>query len=261
MSIITFGMIIKNGMPWIKYSIKCVYNYAYQIIIIDGGSTDGTITHINNLINFGYDKIKLIQGIYNNKTDQCNEYLKYTNSDFIIQLDCDEIYHKQSLDYISKFLDTAEGNVYCIPILNFFRTLNNVVIGDMWSTPPVRIFRFKPGCKYLSHRPPTMYLPGIGNIKSNGESLKPYDAMIYHYSHVGIEQVKRKAKYYSVNMKDHPIYSKYIEWFSNVYMNKDIKTNLHITGGNSKLLNFKGKHPEVIEEAIKNGELNSFLNF
>jgi glycosyltransferase involved in cell wall biosynthesis len=256
MAKITFGMIVKNSMPWIKYSLNCVYEFAHEIIIVyDNRSIDETLEYIKTLTKTN-NKIKIIRGEWNNKTDQCNEYAKVATGDWLWQLDCDEIYNQDQLKNAINFLDLSQNDVYDINILNFFRNINTIVIGDMWTTPPVRIFRFESGDLYASHRPPTLIKKNGKLIKSNKKIIP--NLMIFHYSHLGVEQVKKKAEYYSLNMANHPIYSKYNEWFEKVYMNKNIIHNLHITGGGD-CLPFKGKRPKIIQEAITNGELNEFI--
>ena len=35
---ITFGLIVLNGMPFIKYNLKALYPYAHQIIVVEGAA-------------------------------------------------------------------------------------------------------------------------------------------------------------------------------------------------------------------------------
>jgi hypothetical protein len=253
---ITFGMIVKNGMPFVEHSIKSVYNFAHQMIVVDGGSTDGTIKLIKDMMSNGYDKIQLVQGEWSDKTNQCNEYAKLATGDFLWQLDSDEIYKSEEIEDAIKFLMSDKKDVYKINIINFFRDIKHVVTGGMWSVPPVRVFRINRGDLYNGHRPPTMIKNGKV-IKSDGTVIPGIN--IYHYSHIGKNKVKEKAEYYSKNMKDHPIYSKYNEWYKDVYLN-NITTNLHITG-DGVLSNFNGNHPESIEKSIKIGVLHEYCGF
>lgn len=255
---LTFGVIVKNGMPFVKYSLGCVYDLNCEIIIVDGGSTDGTIEYIEGLEDID-NKITLIKGVWADKVEQCNEYMKRAKGEWVWQLDSDEIYNKSDLLNTVSFLTTVTNeDVLCIPILNFWHNLNTCVVGGLWSEAPVRIFRHKVGDLYISHRPPTVQRDNGKVVKSMGYTL--YTATIYHYSHIGIERVRAKAEYYAENLKSHPMYSKYMEWFENTYIgwleNNKMK-GLHITG-EGESIQFTGAHPEVIQEAIERGELKSF---
>jgi len=251
---ISFGMIVKDGMPFVKYSLQCIYPLNCEIIIIDGGSTDGTLEYIKDLKDED-NKIALIEGKWKDKTEQCNEYMRRAKGAWVWQLDSDEVYKKNDLTNTIEFLGTTTENVLCIPIINFFRNLSTIVVDGLWSTPPVRIFRHEKGNLYTGHRPPTVKRSNGKILKSLGYTL--YTAIIYHYSHIGIDRVRKKAQYYSENLKAHPIYSRYTEWFEKVYMSNQ-QTNLHITGGGTAR-KFESTHPEVIEEALKRNELSEFL--
>ncbi|MBF0556173.1 MAG: glycosyltransferase [Nitrospirae bacterium] len=246
-------MIVKNGMPWVKYSLEAVRYIAHQIVVVDGGSTDGTVDTIKGM---GIPTLEIVQGEWSDKTVQCNEYMKRATGDWVWQLDADEVYKEPELENAIKFLDNAKKDVYCVGIINFFRNTSHIAFGGMWDTPPVRVFRRKDGDLYCSHRPPKVLKIGGCIMASNGECI-PYIS-IYHYSHVGVDQVRRKAEYYAQNMKDHPIYSRYVDWFNNVYLNKEVKKDLHITGGGDLSI-FSGRHPEMIEDALKRGELDEYI--
>jgi glycosyltransferase involved in cell wall biosynthesis len=254
MAKITFGMIVKDGMPFVKYSLGCVHEIAHEIIIVDGGSTDGTIEYIKSL---DWDNIKLIQGTYKEKNDQANEYMKAATGDWVWVLDSDEVYKVRELYHVSTFLNNVgqDVNILKLKIINFFRNLDTVVIGGLWSVPVNRIFRHKQGDLFHSHRPLSILREGKV-ITPNENDVVPQIYM-YHYSHVGIDRVRRKAMYYAENLKNHPVYSKYVEWFNKVYMNKNIVNNLHITG-DGHCVSFTGEHPNIIIEAIKRGELNEY---
>lgn len=249
---VSFGMICKDSFPFIKYSIGCIFQYAYEIIVVDGGSTDGTVEYVKRLSSI-YNKVRLVQGTYTDKNTQCNEYMKLATGDWVWNHDSDEIYHEPEIIGALSFLETAKGNAYCVQILNFWRDLNTVVRGGLWSCPVNRVFKHEPGNLYNSHRPLTIK-------KRNGDIIVPDKICLpgitmYHCSHIGIDRVKKKAEYYAENLKAHPVYSRYMEWYNNVYLNKDITRNLHITGEGDSFP-FTGKYPAILKKAIEKGELN-----
>ena len=36
---ISFGMIVLNGEPFVRYNLRAIYPFAYEIIIVEGGSS------------------------------------------------------------------------------------------------------------------------------------------------------------------------------------------------------------------------------
>lgn len=51
---ITFGMIVLNGLPFIKYNLKGLYPYAHQIIVVEGAcKSASTIADENGHSNDG----------------------------------------------------------------------------------------------------------------------------------------------------------------------------------------------------------------
>ena len=44
---ITFGMIVFNGEPFLRYNLRGLYRFAHQIIVVEGASTavEGIVTH------------------------------------------------------------------------------------------------------------------------------------------------------------------------------------------------------------------------
>lgn len=76
---------------------------------------------------------------------------------------------------------------------------------DAWSP---RIYRYEPGMKITSHRPPVINYQHINPI-TMWQGVK-----INHYSYVYPEQVRRKLLYYNLIYPEFD----YMEWFKNVYL-------------------------------------------
>ncbi len=121
-SIIT---VVLNRKNTIEKTIKSVINQKYknyELIIIDGGSSDGTMDIIKKYQN----KIDLIiskkdKGIYN----AMNKGLKYAKGDIIGILNSDDVYTKNALELVRKYffkydIDFLFGSVIKDRVLSGF---------------------------------------------------------------------------------------------------------------------------------------------
>ncbi len=102
----SFVMIVLNGMPFIEYSLKSVYDFAHEIIIVegavencmfaanaDGSSTDGTVEFIESFPD-PQNKIKLVRSRWPEKCEMQNEALKHVTGDYVWLIDSDEVYKR-----------------------------------------------------------------------------------------------------------------------------------------------------------------------
>ena len=199
----SFVMIVLNGMPFIEYSIKSVYDFAHEIIIVegavekcmfaanpDGSSTDGTVEFIKSFPDT-QNKIKFIQGKWPEKCEMQNEALKYVTGDYVWLIDSDEVYKHNDLLRIKRILsdDRSITQVNFIPD-NFWKGLDYIFVSHEFSKQwchSRRLFKYTSGALFTTHRPPTMVWPG--SDKTTEQIHMPYvhtsrisAIFIYHYS-------------------------------------------------------------------------------
>ena len=125
---ITFGIIVLNGEPFIKYNLRALYPFAHQIIVVegasphahsiatqDGHSTDDTLDVLRN---FKRDedpdnKIQIVtaedEGHPNGfwpgeKHEQSQAYAKRATGNWLWQVDVDEFYMPQDMTWIIETL-------------------------------------------------------------------------------------------------------------------------------------------------------------
>jgi len=195
---ISYLMIVLNGMPFIKYSLRDIYPYAKEIIIVEGSipsfndsanhngsSKDGTVNFIKN---YPGNKIKFIQGKWKTKIQMQNEGLKYVTGDYVWIIDVDEFYR----DY-EKIFNTLNNSPEIDEIwfktYNFFKGLDYYIYHpilekDIWAVK--RIFKYFSGMQFNSHRPPQT------NFKGDIKFLIPRNIYLYHYGYLYDSQVKAK---------------------------------------------------------------------
>lgn len=107
---ITVHCIVKNEERWIWYALMSVIDSVDRILIYDTGSTDNTIKIIKTINN---SKIELSEiGNVGAKqfTKLRNNQLKETKTDWIMILDGDEIWNKETLKKMIDKIKNAEDN-------------------------------------------------------------------------------------------------------------------------------------------------------
>ncbi len=116
--------VVFNAVDTIEKTINSVLNQDYdniEYVIIDGGSTDGTIEVINkyrNLIDvFVSEKDN---GIY----DAMNKGVRYTTGDVVAFLNSDDWYNDNIFHYINDFFETEKCDMMC-------GAFQNVIDGEL----------------------------------------------------------------------------------------------------------------------------------
>lgn len=217
---ITYGIIVMNGMPFIKHQLKLIYDKAFQIIICEGGdntwnklhgyrrSNDGTIEFIKKFPD-PLHKIRLIQKDWNNKNEMCHEYSKYAKGDIIWHVDVDEFVDP---DKIPTIVNIFKNHRYChkaaIPNFVFWGDTKTIVeahIDGKWDKnwfAYERIFRKLPNT-YIHHIPDRGYYclktkRIISGTQIPIKIFKDLGIYTYHYSYVLPSNVKDKIQYYNI---------------------------------------------------------------
>lgn len=100
-SIITVVLNSKNNLSETINSLKCQKFKNFEYIVIDGGSSDGTVDIIkNNLDIISFYKSEKDNGIY----DAINKGLDYCNGEYIGVLNAGDKYTSDGLEIINKYL-------------------------------------------------------------------------------------------------------------------------------------------------------------
>jgi len=277
---ISFITIVLNGMPFLEYSLKAIYPFAHEVIIVegavsaarfaanpDGSSKDGTVEFIKKFPDPDR-KIKLIQGLWPEKVDMQDTALRYVTGDYIWLVDSDEVYKRDHILRIKQFLrdnpDVTQINF--IPY-NFWKGLDYIFVSSVFELPSMhyrRIFRFRKDARFISHRPPTLLYTSSG---VTADRLKVVDGFqtrrmgleMFHYSYVLKEQVYQKIQLYSrygwgniwgVDLR---------RWYNECFLKwtpenrREIEKEWGVWTGDklSYTVKFEGTHPEVMEDFVK----------
>lgn len=275
---ISYVMIVLNGMPFIEFSLRSIYDFAHEIVVVEGAvescmfaansngsSKDGTVEFVKAFPD-PENKIKLIQGRWPEKREMQNEALKHISGDYIWLIDSDEVYKKEDINTVIGILEESPTITEVhFPIFHFWKGFDYIISSKILESCFFhRIFKLSKPCNFTTHRPPTLLWKQQNKTtdKMNlleASILKGKGVCVYHYSYILEEQVEQKIKlykeygwekYWSIDLDD---------WYNNCFLkwtpeNRNIIDKKYAiwTGSiNSCTVPFKGSHPDVILDYIR----------
>ncbi len=271
---ITFGLIVLNGDFFIKNVLESIYPFAHRIIIAEGavqywqdkgvqGSTDNTIDIIRHFPD-PESKIKLIQGLYSEKTEQCRAWFAHvpTDTDYVWCIDSDEVFTaeniQKTIDYLKKENPTSLG----FTSNTFFGGFDYILNGFERNHSFKRVLKYLQGCEYHDHRPPQLSLHGElihGKDITGAQLFEETGVTMHHYSYVSAKQVCEKIQYYHDSVAQGGIIDNYFTdiWLKWVLGDSYIKymidnewQGVHefipSRRGDCHPIKYEGSHPETI---------------
>lgn len=235
---ITYGIIVVDGMPFIKHQLEIIYPHAHQIIVCEGGDTvwkkvfghrrsqDQTLEVIKNFPD-PENKIELVQKEWADKNHMCHEYSKRATGDVIWHIDVDEFVDPIHIpDLVAIFDSHPEYDTIAVPQLIFWGDTRTIIAAQedknkkwLWKWIGTdRIYRNKKD-SYIHHLPdPGFYNPRtqqftFGNIFPEDVLLEK-NIFTYHFSYVLPEAVLAKMMYYDERNPNH-----YRDgWYENIFL-------------------------------------------
>jgi hypothetical protein len=281
---LTFGIIVLNGEPFMRYNLRNLYPFAHEIIVVegasvgaktnatrDGHSTDETLETLKRFQS-GEDpdhKIQIVtaedeghpDGFWpGEKEEQSRAYARRATGDYLWQVDVDEFYHP---DHIQRILDLLRSAPTITQISFRERVfwgspdycVDGFFLRTGWPATMIhRIFRWGPGYAYTSHRP-------VSVVDAAGRSLieqhwitskesRRLGVFMYHYSLLFPKQVREKCLYYrTADWCQEEFHSK---WETDVYNGLRRPFRVEPTPGQlSWLERFQGEHPPLVTAMMK----------
>jgi len=285
---ITYGIIVLNGEPFTRYTLRAIYPYAHQIIVVegacpaargvatqDGHSLDETLTTLrrfqaeedpaHKLIIVTAEDEGHLDGFWPGEKDEMSQaYAKRATGNYLWQVDVDEFYHEDDMPIILACL--LEGiDAISFPTLSFWGGIAYIDDGEYMRTQNARefhrLFAWRACYRYTTHRPPTV-IDDIGvNLREKhwypARTMERRGIYMYHYSMLLPKQVREKCAYYS--RVDWATFNAMEAWADEVFFAlKRPYAVCNVLGKPlSWLMRYHGKHPAQIYamvEAIKGGE-------
>jgi hypothetical protein len=270
---ITFGMIVFNGDPFVKYNLLAVYPFAHQIIVVegacrssapiagpDGHSTDGTLESLHRFKREQDPENKLLvvtaadegyaDGFWPEKDEMSRAYAERATGNYLWQIDSDEFYRETDMTRLMEIMHSQRPDMVSFPMITFWGSPDYIVDGfyfirDKHDLIP-RIFAWGPGYTYATHRPATVLDErGMDLRKKNwlqAGDLKRMRIYMYHYSVVFPHQVFNKVTFYKDRLN-----KRIGSWEESVYRRLEKPFRAHnVYQHISWLERFNGDHPVAI---------------
>ncbi len=282
---ISFGIIVLNGEPFTRYCLRSIYEFAYEIIVVEGGHEDAKSvctpdghsidSTLDSLYSFKKDedpenKLTIVtrDGFWPKKdelgrsrTPQSRAYAERATGNYLWQIDIDEFYRKEDMEYIINLLrSTPDITAVTFPTYTFWGGIN--YISDSWALRRGsefynRLFKWSSNYKYLTHEPPTVVDEKGINLRQKhwitGKEMKNKNIYMYHYSLLFPWQVEQKVRVYKDEKPD--ACSEIINWAENNYFKLGnpyrVHNLYHFPGW---LERFNGSHPDQVVRMIKDIE-------
>ena len=275
---IAFGMIVFEGDYVLQECLESVYPFASQILISEGpvrywqdqGRTTSTDRTNEILHNFPDpdNKITIVHGQFEEKDEECRAYMPYLreDTDYIWNLDSDEIYKPEDIQKIIHLLDTKKYTSVGVRSCSFYGGFDDYIGGfELKKDNFLRIFKVYPGATWKTHRPPTIIAPGrvktLPDKHLDSDTLwEKYGVQMYHYSYVFPSQVKNKIAYYRAKVSRQNCHHNYYEEIYLPWVRGDKSVEKAWLGvhefvpnmrGESFTRKFKGEHPLPIKNKIE----------
>jgi len=276
---LSFGLIVLNGEPFIKYWLRSVYPWAHEIIVVegavpsaagtasqDGHSLDGTLQSIREFqqIEDIEHKITLViaedegqaAGFWpGEKTQMCQAYAKRATGDMLVTLDVDEFLLDS--DYPKVLEQIQQGATHIsFNTITFWGGIRYRTEG-FWTIshrlPFNRIMQWGPEYRYVEHRPPTVVdCNGIDVQKISSVTAKAMEKkgiVLYHFSHVFPKQVIDKSTYYAT--KGMQQLTRMDRWAQDCYLRLEHPFRVHNVYRNlSWLERYNGPVPQYVSQMM-----------
>ncbi len=219
---ISFGMIVLNGEPFTPYTLRALYPYAHEIIVVegaapgaakiasaDGHSLDGTLDTLRafKAAEDPQDKLIIVtrDGFWSEKDEMSQAYAQRATGDYLWQVDVDEFYQPADIEAVCDML-SEQPSITAISFESVFFWAAPEYRVDSWylrrgEAEFHRLFKWGEGFRYVTHRPPTVADAHGRDLRQQhwirAKDLLARGIHLYHYSLLLPKQVREKCEYYS----------------------------------------------------------------
>jgi FkbM family methyltransferase len=274
---VTFGIIVLDGEPFTAHTIRALYPYAHEIIVVegaapgarniatpDGHSRDGTLDVLRTFASDEDPDRKLTivtaeddghpNGFWpGEKHEQSQAYARRATGDYLWQVDIDEFYRAEDIERVLDRLG-AEPRVDAVSFrqITFWGGLGYDV--DGWylrrgAADYHRLFRWGPGFTYANHRPPTVRDAAGRDLRKgtwiDAATTASWGVRLYHYSLLLPKQVIEKCDYYA--NAEWARRSGALDWANEAWLQLNRPFRVHnVFAYPSWLERFHGRHPDEV---------------
>lgn len=279
---VTFGVIVLNGEPFTRYTLRALYPFAHEIIVAegaapgarnvatpDGHSRDGTLEALrrfkaeedpeNKLTIVTAEDEGHADGFWpGEKDEQSRAYARRATGDYLWQVDIDELYHHVDMKRVLAMLRADPGiTAMSFKQITFWGGLGYRT--DGWylrrgATYYHRLFAWGPGYTYASHRPPTVLDEKGRDTRDirwiDAPSMAARGIFLHHYSLLLPKQVIEKCDYYA--NAPWARRSGAIRWAEEAFLSLRRPFRVHnVDAFPSWLERHDGPHPEQVAQMVE----------
>ncbi|MDP6902904.1 MAG: glycosyltransferase [Verrucomicrobiota bacterium] len=179
-------MIVKDEERFIKRSLESVHTIANQLVVVDTGSRDRTVSFAEEC---GAEVYEIEWN--NDFSGARNDSLQYATGDWVLILDADEIAEPNSIPALRAFINQTDY---------LAGTIRNTSAGPDPKTAPVpRLFRNVPGA-YFTGRIHEQVFPSLeSKVSEWGMKVTACDFEVVHYGY--LDDVKSEKGKVQRNLK------------------------------------------------------------
>jgi hypothetical protein len=204
-------MIVFNSDFFLQEVLESIYPFAHAICISEGcvkywheqGFTTSTDNTNKILSEFPdpLNKIKIVHGTYEEKTEQCRAWFNLVpeDTDYVFCVDADEIHSAENILKLITFLDKNSPNSVGFKSDTFYGGFARIIGGFEREHSFKRVLKYQKGCYYRTHRQPTLAIGDndITGVDVNGNELYEQTGItMWHGSYVSPRMVHDKIQYY-----------------------------------------------------------------
>jgi len=251
---------VRNGLkmmyPFIE-SIQSALPLVDEYIVVLGDSEDGSREAILNLKS---EKIKIVDSVWDMTMReggklfalQSNIGLDHARGDWILHIQADEVIHENDLSKLKKCIgqynDQPKVEGLLFPFLNFRGDYKHIHTGRQAHRFEIRAFKRNPLIRSYKDSQGFRKFTSLQTYAEGEKGEKLHVAKIvipmFHYNYVRPpKQMKEKAKVFSSMYNNDEWIEKNFKDLAEFDFNQVDKLEL-----------FKGIHPKVMEEIIKNSD-------
>ncbi len=281
---ITFGIIVLNGEPFLKYNLRALYPFAHQIVVVEGGnansahcatpdghSLDRTMAVLREFQLDEDPEQKLLvvtaedeghpDGFWpGEKDEQSQAFSRRATGNWLWQVDVDEFYSAAGMQEIIGMLrEDPSISMISFPELPFWGSFDYLCDGIFLRyrySDVSRLFRWRPGYHYLTHRPVTVLDEAGVDLRQGrwvrADELRRRGIYMHHYYKIFLNQVSSKMTYYANRWKEVEEKKRCVvkgeEYYDKTFLKITDPFRIHMYNRwPSWLQSFHGTHPDQIQ--------------
>jgi hypothetical protein len=270
----TFGMIVLNGEPFVRYALDALYPHAHEIIVVEGAapaaatvatatghSTDSTLATLHTYKRERDPEAKLTivtaedqghaHGFWpGEKHEQSAAFAERATGDYLWQVDVDEFYRPEDIETVRGILARDPSiTQMAFKQVTFWGAPRYCVDGIYLRRGAGiyhRLFKWGPGYRYINHRPPTVVDAAGCDLRRrhfvDASVLAARGVILYHYSLLFPKQVIEKNRYYGAAAWAERPHAE--AWTEAAYLKLERPYRVHnVDSFPSWLERFSGAHP------------------